>query len=93
MFNLVARERVSETLGKVVSETLGKVKEKFHQAATGIATGVAGALGAGVAQSLDMSAANAKLTAQLGVARPGRRSCPRPWRTSTWALGATPRRP
>jgi phage-related protein len=59
VFNLVARERVSETLGKV--------KEKFDAAATGIAAGVAGALGAGVAQSLDMSAANAKLAAQLGV--------------------------
>ncbi|MGW1796954.1 phage tail tape measure protein [Streptomyces sp. NPDC001984] len=59
VFNLVARERVSETLGKV--------KEKFDAAATGIAAGVAGGLAAGVAQSLDMSAANAKLAAQLGV--------------------------
>lgn len=59
VFNLVARERVSETLGKV--------KEKFDAAATGIAAGVAGALGVGVAQSLDMSAANAKLAAQLGI--------------------------
>jgi hypothetical protein len=59
VFNLVARERVSETLGKV--------KEKFDAAATGIAAGVAGALGYGVAQSMDMSAANAKLAAQLGI--------------------------
>lgn len=59
VFNLVARERVSETLGKV--------KEKFDAAATGIAAGVAGALGYGVAASMDMSAANAKLAAQLGV--------------------------
>ncbi|MEU6491083.1 phage tail tape measure protein [Streptomyces sp. NPDC046984] len=59
VFNLVARERVSETLGKV--------KEKFNAAATGIAAGVAGALGVGVAQAMDMSAANAKLAAQLGV--------------------------
>ncbi|MEU6098972.1 phage tail tape measure protein [Streptomyces sp. NPDC047079] len=59
VFNLVARERVSETLGKV--------KEKFNQAATGIAERVGGALGAGVAQAMDMSAANAKLAAQLGV--------------------------
>jgi phage-related minor tail protein len=59
VFNLVARERVSETLGKV--------KEKFDQAATGIAAGVAGALGVGVAASMDMSAANAKLQAQLGI--------------------------
>jgi hypothetical protein len=59
VFNLVARERVSETLGKV--------REKFNQVSTGIATGVAGALGVGVAQAMDMSAANAKLAAQLGV--------------------------
>jgi phage-related minor tail protein len=59
VFNLVAREQVSETLGKV--------KEKFDAVATGIAAGVAGGLAAGVAQSLDMSAANAKLAAQLGV--------------------------
>lgn len=59
VFNLVARERVSETLGKV--------REKFDQAATGIAAGVAGALGVGVAAAMDMSAANAKLAAQLGV--------------------------
>lgn len=59
VFNLVARERVSETLGKV--------REKFDAAATGIAAGVAGALGVGVAAAMDMSAANAKLAAQLGV--------------------------
>lgn len=59
VFNLVAREQVSETLGKV--------KEKFDQAATGIAAGVGAALGYGVAQSMDMSAANAKLAAQLGI--------------------------
>ncbi|MEV6546432.1 phage tail tape measure protein [Streptomyces sp. NPDC051665] len=59
VFNLVAREHVSETLGKV--------KEKFDAAATGIAAGVAGALGYGVAASMDMSAANAKLAAQLGI--------------------------
>jgi phage-related minor tail protein len=59
VFNLVAREQVSETLGKV--------KEKFDAAATGIAAGVAGALGYGVAASMDMSAANAKLAAQLGI--------------------------
>jgi hypothetical protein len=59
VFNLVARDRASETLGKV--------REKFDAAATGIAAGVAGALGVGVAASLDMSAANAKLAAQLGV--------------------------
>ncbi|NUP16570.1 MAG: hypothetical protein HOZ81_10775 [Streptomyces sp.] len=59
VFNLVAREEVSETLGKV--------KEKFDAAAAGIAAGVGAALGYGVAQSMDMSAANSKLAAQLGV--------------------------
>ncbi|MCH5677826.1 phage tail tape measure protein [Streptomyces gilvus] len=59
VFNLVAREEVSETLGKV--------KEKFSEVATGISAGVAGALGVGVAASMDMSAANAKLAAQLGI--------------------------
>ena len=59
VFNLVAREEVSETLGKV--------KEKFSEVATGISAGVAGALGAGVAADMDMSAANAKLAAQLGI--------------------------
>jgi phage-related protein len=59
VFNLVARDRATETLGKV--------REKFDAAATGIAAGVAGALGVGVAASMDMSAANAKLAAQLGI--------------------------
>ncbi|GAA4999467.1 phage tail tape measure protein [Streptomyces siamensis] len=59
VFNLVARDQATETLGKV--------REKFDQAATGIAAGVAGGLGVGIAASLDMSAANAKLAAQLGV--------------------------
>ncbi|MFJ4785514.1 phage tail tape measure protein [Streptomyces sp. NPDC088794] len=59
VFNLVTRERVSEGLNKV--------KEKFDTAATGIAAGIGGALGYGVAASMDMSAANAKLAAQLGV--------------------------
>jgi len=59
VFNLVAREQVSETLGKV--------KEKFSEVATGVSAGVASALGVGVAASMDMSAANAKLAAQLGI--------------------------
>jgi phage-related minor tail protein len=59
VFNLVARDQATETLGKV--------REKFDAAATGIATGVAAGLGVGVAAALDMSAANAKLAAQLGV--------------------------
>lgn len=59
VFNLVAREQVTETLGKV--------REKFDAAATGIAAGVAGALGVGIAAEMDMTAANAKLAAQLGI--------------------------
>jgi hypothetical protein len=59
VFNLVARDNATEELGRV--------REKFDAAAAGIATGVAAGLGVGVAASLDMSAANAKLEAQLGV--------------------------
>lgn len=59
VFNLVARERVSQGLEAA--------KEKFNTAATGIAASLGVALGVGVAQALDMSAANAKLAAQLGV--------------------------
>ncbi|MFE3857777.1 phage tail tape measure protein [Streptomyces griseorubiginosus] len=59
VFNLVARDRASQTLESV--------KEKFNSAATGIAAGVGVAMGVGVAQSLDMSAASAKLAAQLGA--------------------------
>lgn len=59
VFNLVARDQVSATLGKM--------KEKLSTAAAGISAGVAGALGAGVAESMDMSAASDKLAAQLGV--------------------------
>jgi len=59
VFNLVARDRASETLGKM--------KEKFGQAATAVSAGVAGAFAAGVATSMDMSAASSKLQAQLGI--------------------------
>jgi len=59
VFNLVARDNATEELGRV--------REKFDAAAAGIATGVAAGLGVGVAASLDMSAANDKLAAQLGV--------------------------
>jgi phage-related minor tail protein len=59
VFNLVARDNATEELGRV--------REKFDAAAAGIATGVAAGLGVGVAASLDMSAANAKLQAQLGL--------------------------
>ncbi|MFE7559671.1 phage tail tape measure protein [Kitasatospora sp. NPDC057500] len=59
VFNLVAKDQASETLGRM--------KEKLSTAAAGISAGVAGALGVGVASALDMSAASSKLQAQLGV--------------------------
>jgi hypothetical protein len=59
VFNLVARDRASETVGRM--------KEKFTTAATAISAGVAGAFGVGVATSMDMSAASSKLQAQLGL--------------------------
>ncbi|MFB7473978.1 phage tail tape measure protein [Kitasatospora sp. NPDC056184] len=59
VFNLVAKDQASETLGRM--------KEKLSTAAAGISAGVAGALGVGVAEALDMSAASSRLTAQLGV--------------------------
>jgi hypothetical protein len=59
VFNLVARDRASETVGRM--------KEKFTTAATAVSAGVAGAFGVGVAASLDMSAASGKLQAQLGI--------------------------
>jgi len=59
VFNLVARDRATATLGRV--------KEKFDAAAAGIGAGVGLALGAGIAQSLNVEAANNKLAAQLGL--------------------------
>jgi phage-related protein len=59
VFNLVARERVSGALSSM--------KEKFTKASAAIGIGVAGALGAGVVQAMDLSAASSKLAAQLGV--------------------------
>jgi phage-related minor tail protein len=59
VFNLVARDRASETLGRM--------KEKFGAAATAVSTGVAAAFGAGIAGALDLSAAGSKLQAQLGI--------------------------
>lgn len=59
VFNLVARDRTGETLSRV--------RERFDTAAAGIGASVAGALGVGVAASMDMSAANSKLAAQLGI--------------------------
>ncbi|MFF0295546.1 phage tail tape measure protein [Kitasatospora sp. NPDC004614] len=59
VFNLVAKERVSEGLAKA--------KDKISNAATGIAATVAGALGKGVADSLDASAITSKMAASMGV--------------------------
>jgi hypothetical protein len=59
VFNLVARDRASETVGKM--------KEKFTTAATAVSAGVAGAFAVGVTASLDMSSASSKLQAQLGL--------------------------
>lgn len=59
VFNLVARDRAS---GEVSA-----MGEKFNTAAAAIGVGFAGILGASIAQSMDMEAANDKLAAQLGV--------------------------
>lgn len=59
LFNLVARDQTGETLNKV--------KEGFKKAGAIAGAGVAGALGLGIAASLDTTAANSKLAAQLGV--------------------------
>ncbi|MFJ6617581.1 phage tail tape measure protein [Kitasatospora sp. NPDC091335] len=59
VFNLIAKDKASAVLGQM--------KEKLATAAAGISAGVAGALGKGVVDSLDMGAASDKLAAQLGV--------------------------
>jgi phage-related minor tail protein len=59
VFNLIARDRASETVGRM--------KEKFSSAATAVSAGVAGAFAVGVTASLDMSSASSKLQAQLGL--------------------------
>ncbi|MFD4660840.1 phage tail tape measure protein [Kitasatospora sp. NPDC058444] len=59
VFNLIAKDRASAVLGQM--------KEKVATAAAGISAGVAGALGKGVLDNLDMGAASDKLAAQLGV--------------------------
>ncbi|WP_460067399.1 phage tail tape measure protein [Streptomyces sp. YKOK-I1] len=59
VFNLVSRDNTEQGLSSA--------RERFDTAAAGIGASVAAALGVGVAASLDMSAANAKLQAQLGV--------------------------
>ncbi|MFE9853690.1 MULTISPECIES: phage tail tape measure protein [Streptomyces] len=59
VFNLVARDRASETVGKM--------GEKFNTAAATIGAGFAALLGASLVEALDLESANAKLTAQLGL--------------------------
>lgn len=59
VFNLVAEDHASETMGKM--------KEKFSTAATAISAGVAGAFAVGVNASMDLSSASSKLQAQLGI--------------------------
>ncbi|MCZ4099840.1 phage tail tape measure protein [Streptomyces sp. H39-C1] len=59
VFNIVARDRASEVMGKM--------KDKMTAASAAIGAGVAGALGVGIAANLDMATANSKLAAQLGV--------------------------
>ena len=59
VFNLVARERVSEALGSM--------KEKFSAAGTAIGAALGVGVGATFVASMDVEAANDKLAAQLGV--------------------------
>lgn len=61
VFNLVARDRTSETLSRV--------REKFDAVAAGVGAGVGALVGAGIAQSLNVDAANDKLAAQLGLTK------------------------
>lgn len=59
IFNLIAKDKASAVIGNM--------QEKINTAATGIAAGVAGALGVGVAQAMDTQAITSKLGAQLGM--------------------------
>lgn len=59
VFNLVARERVSQAISSA--------REKIDAAATAVGAASAAALGVGLTAALDVSAANDKLAAQLGV--------------------------
>jgi hypothetical protein len=59
IFNLVSKEKVGEGLKSA--------REKFDTAAEGIAATMGIGLAEGIASSLDVSAANAKLAAQLGA--------------------------
>lgn len=59
VFNLIAKDKASAALDSM--------KEKLTTASSGIAMGVAAALGKGVADSLDMTASSNKLAAQLAL--------------------------
>jgi hypothetical protein len=61
VFNLVARDQTGDTLSKV--------RERFDAVATGVGAGAGALLGAGIAQGLNMEAANSKLAAQLGLTK------------------------
>ncbi|GAA2351792.1 hypothetical protein [Streptomyces carpaticus] len=57
IFNIVAKDKASRTIGQI--------KDKIGVAAAGIGAAIAGAIGVGLVESLDVGAANAKLAAQL----------------------------
>ncbi|WP_329274783.1 phage tail tape measure protein [Streptomyces sp. NBC_01451] len=59
VFRLIARDEASPELSAM--------QERLSTASAGIGMGVAAALGVGIAENLNTEAANAKLTAQLGV--------------------------
>lgn len=59
VFNLVARDNTGQTLSRV--------QERFDAAAATIGAGAGMALGAGIVESLNVEAANAKLSAQLSL--------------------------
>lgn len=59
IFDLVARDHTGDGLGAA--------RDSFDTAAGGIAASVGAALGYGIANAMDMQAANAKLQAQLGL--------------------------
>lgn len=59
VFNLVAKDKASAVIGQM--------GDKITTAATGIAAGIAGALGAGIAESMNTELITDKLAAQLGA--------------------------
>ncbi|MCY0956224.1 phage tail tape measure protein [Streptomyces sp. H27-H5] len=59
VFNLIARDRASGVMDRVA--------DRFTASATAIGAGVGAALGIGIANAMNVDAANAKLAAQLGL--------------------------